>query len=123
VQHGLYGSLLQGLGVCVGALGAVPCCPFPNPFMSVQQGASFRIMPCAHLFTHTRSAHRLRRPSIALWTVLQGDIVVLIGLGELILTTIKSVDPGLVNVNVCTEELKRVDIKVCHDVIDGGDLS
>jgi hypothetical protein len=37
--------------------------------------------------------------------------------------TIKSVDPGLVNVNVCTEELKRVDIKVCYDVIDDGDLS
>ncbi|CAL1700096.1 unnamed protein product [Somion occarium] len=39
VTHGVYGSLLQVLGSCVGFLGAVPCCPCPNPFRNVQQGS------------------------------------------------------------------------------------
>lgn len=38
VTHGIYGSLLQGLGSLVGFCGAFPCCPLPNPFRNVQQG-------------------------------------------------------------------------------------
>ncbi|KAI6130279.1 hypothetical protein EDD16DRAFT_1882373 [Pisolithus croceorrhizus] len=39
VKHGAYGSCLHGLGSVVGCLGAIPCCPFPNPFRNVQQGS------------------------------------------------------------------------------------
>jgi hypothetical protein len=38
VTHGFYGSMMQTLGSCVGFCGAVPCCPFPNPFKEVRQG-------------------------------------------------------------------------------------
>ncbi|CAK5284628.1 unnamed protein product, partial [Mycena citricolor] len=74
VQHGLYGSLLQGLGTIVGVCGMVPCCPFPNPFREVQQGS--------------------------------------VGLVSRFGQFYKSVDPGLVQVNVCTESLKTVDVKI-----------
>ncbi|KAF9450145.1 hypothetical protein P691DRAFT_798507 [Macrolepiota fuliginosa MF-IS2] len=74
VVHGLYGSLLQGLGSIVGLCGAVPCCPFPNPFREVHQGS--------------------------------------VGLVSRFGQFYKSVDPGLVQVNVCTESLKIVDVKI-----------
>lgn len=36
---GWYGSMIHGLGECIGALGAVPCCVCcPNPFKKVHQG-------------------------------------------------------------------------------------
>ncbi|KAI1179812.1 stomatin family protein [Nemania sp. FL0916] len=36
---GWYGSMINGLGACVGTLGAVPCCIcFPNPYKQVHQG-------------------------------------------------------------------------------------
>lgn len=38
VKHGVYGSLLNVLGDCIGLCGAIPCCPLPNPFRNVQQG-------------------------------------------------------------------------------------
>ncbi|KAG6811906.1 hypothetical protein H0H92_005304 [Tricholoma furcatifolium] len=74
VTHGLYGSMLQGLGTCVGLFGAIPCCPFPNPFRNVQQGS--------------------------------------VGLVSRFGQFYKSVDPGLVQVNVCTESLRIVDVKI-----------
>ncbi|CAL1700095.1 unnamed protein product [Somion occarium] len=74
VTHGVYGSLLQVLGSCVGFLGAVPCCPCPNPFRNVQQGS--------------------------------------VGLVSRFGQFYKSVDPGLVQVNVCTESLRVVDVKI-----------
>ncbi|KAJ7098552.1 hypothetical protein B0H15DRAFT_920346 [Mycena belliarum] len=74
VTHGLYGSLLQGLGSIVGICGMIPCCPFPNPFREVQQGS--------------------------------------VGLVSRFGQFYKSVDPGLVQVNVCTESLRIVDVKI-----------
>jgi regulator of protease activity HflC (stomatin/prohibitin superfamily) len=74
VTHGIYGSLLQTLGSCVGFCGMIPCCPFPNPFRNVQQGS--------------------------------------VGLVSRFGQFYKSVDPGLVQVNVCTESLKIVDVKI-----------
>ncbi|KZS91242.1 hypothetical protein SISNIDRAFT_456841 [Sistotremastrum niveocremeum HHB9708] len=74
VTHGLYGSLLNVLGDCVGCVGAIPCCPFPNPFRNVQQGS--------------------------------------VGLVSRFGQFYKSVDPGLVKVNVCTESLRIVDVKI-----------
>ncbi|KAJ7471652.1 hypothetical protein B0H11DRAFT_2173679 [Mycena galericulata] len=74
VTHGLYGSLLQGLGSVVGVCGMIPCCPFPNPFRQVQQGS--------------------------------------VGLVSRFGQFYKSVDPGLVQVNVCTESLRIVDVKI-----------
>ncbi|KAJ7630143.1 hypothetical protein B0H17DRAFT_1109263 [Mycena rosella] len=74
--HGLYGSLLQGLGsmMIVGVCGMVPSCPFPNPFREVQQGS--------------------------------------VGLVSRFGQFYKSVDPGLVQVNLCPESLKIVDVKI-----------
>ena len=74
VTHGVYGSMLQALGTCIGLLGAVPCCPCPNPFRNVQQGS--------------------------------------VGLVSRFGQFYKSVDPGLVQVNVCTESLRVVDVKI-----------
>jgi len=74
VTHGVYGSLLQSLGTCVGFCGAIPCCPFPNPFRNVQQGSVGLVTRFGQFY--------------------------------------KSVDPGLVNVNVCTEGLRIVDVKI-----------
>ncbi|VDC04116.1 unnamed protein product [Peniophora sp. CBMAI 1063] len=74
VTHGVYGSLLQVLGSCVGFCGAIPCCPFPNPFKEVKQGS--------------------------------------VGLVSRFGQFYRSVDPGLVQVNVCTESLRIVDVKI-----------
>ncbi|KAJ7571945.1 hypothetical protein C8J56DRAFT_995023 [Mycena floridula] len=74
VTHGVYGSLLNCLGSVVGFMGAVPCCPCPNPFRNVNQGS--------------------------------------VGLVSRFGQFYKSVDPGLVQVNVCTESLRIVDVKI-----------
>jgi len=92
VTHGLYGSLLQGLGTCVGLCGAVPCCPFPNPFRNVQQGIPY---------SYTNVA------TFDLSTSL-GSVGLVTRFGQFY----KSVDPGLVQVNVCTEGLRIVDVKI-----------
>ena len=74
VTHGVYGSMLQVLGSVVGCIGAIPCCPCPNPYRDVKQGS--------------------------------------VGLVSRFGQFYKSVDPGLVNVNVCTESLRIVDVKI-----------
>jgi len=74
VVHGFYGTMMQCLGGCIGFLGAIPCCPFPNPFKEVNQGS--------------------------------------VGLVQRFGQFYKSVDPGLVQVNVCTESLRIVDVKI-----------
>ncbi|KAF9226727.1 hypothetical protein BS17DRAFT_800712 [Gyrodon lividus] len=74
VTHGVYGSFLQGLGSVVGFVGAIPCCPCPNPFRNVQQGSVGLVTRFGQFY--------------------------------------KSVDPGLVQVNVCTEGLRIVDVKI-----------
>lgn len=40
IQHGFYGSMMNGLGSLVGTIGMIPCCPAPNPFKDVRK--SFR---------------------------------------------------------------------------------
>ena len=74
VTHGIYGSMMQCLGGCIGFFGAIPCCPLPNPFRSVEQGS--------------------------------------VGLVQRFGQFYKSVDPGLVQINVCTESLRIVDVKI-----------
>ncbi|KAH9966004.1 hypothetical protein BC827DRAFT_1316379 [Russula dissimulans] len=74
VTHGFYGSMMQALGSCIGFCGAVPCCPFPNPFKEVRQGS--------------------------------------VGLVSRFGQFYKAVDPGLAQVNVCTESLRIVDVKI-----------
>ncbi len=38
-EDGLYGAFMNGIGNCVGVMGAIPCCfCCPNPFKEVQQG-------------------------------------------------------------------------------------
>jgi len=38
-NHGWYGSMINTLGVCIGTLGAIPCCICcPNPYKPVNQG-------------------------------------------------------------------------------------
>ncbi|OCF33151.1 stomatin family protein [Kwoniella heveanensis BCC8398] len=74
IQHGFYGSMMNALGACVGNIGMIPCCPFPNPFKEVNQGS--------------------------------------VGLVSRFGQFYKSVDPGLVKVNVCTESVRVVDVKI-----------
>ncbi|RSH89456.1 hypothetical protein EHS25_002005 [Saitozyma podzolica] len=74
IQHGFYGSMMNGLGSCVGAIGMIPCCPLPNPFKNVEQGS--------------------------------------VGLVSRFGQFYKAVDPGLVRVNVCTESVRVVDVKI-----------
>lgn len=70
IEHGFYGSMMNGLGSCVGTLGMIPCCPFPNPFKNIDQGS--------------------------------------VGLVSRFGQFYKSVDPGLLRVNVCTESVRVV---------------
>ncbi|CDZ98091.1 stomatin family protein [Phaffia rhodozyma] len=79
ISHGVYGSFTHGLGICMGLLGAIPCCPLPNPYKSVPQGQ--------------------------------------VGLVSRFGSFFKAVDPGLVNVNVCTESIKTVDVRIRMDGI------
>jgi erythrocyte band 7 integral membrane protein len=38
-NHGWYGSMINTLGSCIGAMGAIPCCVIcPNPYKPVSQG-------------------------------------------------------------------------------------
>jgi len=37
IQHGFYGSMMNGLGSLVGTIGMIPCCPAPNPFKDVRK--------------------------------------------------------------------------------------
>lgn len=40
VDHGFYGTMINGLGACAGFFGQVPCCfCCPNPFQEVNQGS------------------------------------------------------------------------------------
>lgn len=94
VTHGIYGSLLQCLGAGVGFCGAIPCCPFPNPFRNVSQGL---------YLLHTDS-HR----NLYLTVYFAGSVGLVSRFGKFY----KSVDPGLVQVNVCTESLRIVDVKI-----------
>ena len=91
VTHGLYGTMLQALGSCVGLCGAIPCCPMPNPFRNVQQGT----------FSVELYREPLTEPRI-------GSVGLVSRFGQFY----KSVDPGLTYVNVCTESLRVVDVKV-----------
>ncbi|WOO79691.1 Putative band 7 family protein [Vanrija pseudolonga] len=74
VTHGFYGSMISGLGSCIGVLGQFPCCPLPNPYKSVKQGQVGLISRFGQFY--------------------------------------KSVDPGLVQVNVCSESMTVVDVKI-----------
>lgn len=74
IEHGFYGSMMNGLGACIGTIGMIPCCPFPNPFKNVDQGS--------------------------------------VGLVSRFGQFYKSVDPGLIKVNVCSESIRIVDVKI-----------
>ncbi|RSH88119.1 uncharacterized protein EHS24_000646 [Apiotrichum porosum] len=74
VTHGFYGSMISGVGSCIGLIGMFPICPFPNPYKEVKQGS--------------------------------------VGLVSRFGQFYKSVDPGLVQVNVCSESISIVDVKI-----------
>lgn len=92
VQHGVYGSLLNVLGSAIGCMGAFPCVPCPNPFREVNQGG----------FAPLLSRNYLNQ------ALLLGSVGLVTRFGQFY----KAVDPGLVQVNVCTESLKIVDVKI-----------
>jgi erythrocyte band 7 integral membrane protein len=81
---------MHGLGSVVGLFGAVPCCPCPNPFRSVSQGSLSFLL------------------NILFLTLFSGSVGLVSRFGQFY----KSVDPGLVQVNVCTESLRIVDVKI-----------
>jgi hypothetical protein len=62
--------MMNSLGACIGAFGAIPCCPLPNPFKNVEQGS--------------------------------------VGLVSRFGQFYKAVDPGLAQVNVCSESIRVV---------------
>ncbi|SAL98198.1 hypothetical protein [Absidia glauca] len=37
-ENGFYASMMNSIGNCLGLLGTIPCCCFPNPYKRVQQG-------------------------------------------------------------------------------------
>ncbi|PWN40079.1 hypothetical protein IE81DRAFT_338236 [Ceraceosorus guamensis] len=80
VEHGFYGSMINGLGACAGFFGQLPCCfCFPNPFKEVNQGS--------------------------------------VGLVSRFGQFYRSVDPGLVAINPCSETLRIVDVKINLSVL------
>jgi hypothetical protein len=80
VTHGFYGSMMQTLGSCIGFIGAVPCCPCPNPFKEVRQGTiatDFTLYLQPHIafgnsLTDPYPSSRFRGTRLALRPVLQG---------------------------------------------------
>lgn len=77
VNHGFYGSMMQALGSCVGFLGAIPCCPCPNPFKEVRQGTNSHVrlsishQPCPLsqvLWDSSRVSANSTGPSIQAWS-------------------------------------------------------
>ena len=101
VTHGFYGSMMQSLGSCAGFCGAIPCCPFPNPFKEVRQGRFSLMVP-----------NLLRFVTYSLFSnnglMVTGSVGLVSRFGHFY----KAVDPGLVKVNVCTESLRVVDVKI-----------
>ena len=81
---------MQGLGAVVGFFGMIPCCPCPNPFREVNQGS---------------------HPFLAAF-IRFSRFIGAVGLVQRFGKFYKSVDPGLVQVNVCTESLRIVDVKI-----------
>jgi erythrocyte band 7 integral membrane protein len=101
VTHGFYGSMMQTLGSCVGFCGAIPCCPLPNPFKEVRQGRFSLMVPNLH------------RSLIYSFFSNNGSLVTgSVGLVSRFGQFYKAVDPGLVQVNVFTESLRVVDVKI-----------
>ncbi len=94
-----YGSLLNLLGDCVGCIGAIPCCPCPNPYRNVGQGESI--------------------PSENVLILSQTMVAGAVGLVSRFGKFYKAVDPGLAKVNVCTESLRIVDVKIQIAAIEG----
>ena len=83
------GSMMHGLGSIIGS---IPCCFLcQNPFKEVQQGMD-----------------SLCRPHVLTADDFQGSVGLVSRFGQFY----KSVDPGLVQVNVCTESLRVVDVKI-----------
>ena len=73
VTHGFYGSMKQSLGSCVGFCGAIPCCPFPNPFKEVRQGLSLHpILTRSFFFKIIPHVYRFCGTGLPLRPVLQG---------------------------------------------------
>ncbi|SPO41577.1 related to stomatin [Pseudozyma flocculosa] len=75
VEHGFYGSMMNGIGAFAGFFGQIPCCfCCPNPFKEIQQGS-------VGLVSRFGKAYRAE-------------------------------DPGLVQINPCSESLRIVDVKI-----------
>ncbi|EST08612.1 Band 7 protein [Kalmanozyma brasiliensis GHG001] len=75
VEHGFYGSLINGIGAVAGCFGQLPfcfCCP--NPYKEIEQGSVGLISRFGQFY--------------------------------------RSEDPGLVQINPCSETLRRVDVKI-----------
>ena len=79
----------------VGFCGAIPCCPFPNPFRNVQQGVNWYLSV-------------IKLDDLTFFFSTSGSVGLVSRFGQFY----KSVDPGLVQVNVCTESLRIVDVKI-----------
>lgn len=82
-------SFFAGLGAVIGLFGAIPCCPCPNPFQEVQQGSVGLV---------TRFGQFYKGAFVVIHYITTDHLL--------------AVDPGLVQVNVCSEELRRVDVKI-----------
>ena len=100
------------------ALSLVCLEPFPAAPAPTLSGRSYKV--CTQFFS-PRSKQRSRRPgppSGRLWEpILDAQLTLLLLLGSVGLVSrfgqfYKSVDPGLVQVNVCTESLRVVDVKI-----------
>ena len=53
IQHGFYGSMMNVLGGCVGTVGMIPCCPFPNPFKNIRE---YSVIPYRDLLPRSCSS-------------------------------------------------------------------
>lgn len=81
--------MMNALGSCIGTIGMIPCCPCPNPFKEVAQGSVGKSRATA-----------LGPEGIIGLT----DLGLISRFGQFY----KSVDPGLVKVNVCSEQVRIV---------------
>lgn len=66
IQHGFYGSMMNGLGSIVGSIGMIPCCPCPNPFKDVR-----KYYTTSPLMMWLMKRTRISRSSIPVRSILQ----------------------------------------------------
>lgn len=73
IEHGIYGSFINALGLCLGACGAIPCCPVSimgRVLETLGYRANGRVIVPESI---QEGRAGIRRPHLAIRSILQGQ--------------------------------------------------